>query len=105
MIINGISFSLNLSIFSATSTIIPIGIKSNIITEKVPLIITIRNNGSRLEIVNNLYEKPEDLKTKSGTGIKNIKERLKYFTEEELIMEKKDGEYHVSLPMMEVETL
>jgi LytS/YehU family sensor histidine kinase len=80
-------------------------IKHNIITEKVPLIITIRNNNSRLEVTNNLNEKPEDLKTKSGTGIKNIIERLKYFTDEEMIMEKTEHEYRVSIPMMEVETI
>jgi len=80
-------------------------IKHNNITENRPLHIKITTNSNRLHVCNSLFEKPEDLKTKSGTGLKNIKARFKYFTEEELIFQKNEDEFRVSVPMLEVETL
>ena len=80
-------------------------IKHNNITENRPLHIKVTTNGSRLHVCNSLFEKPEDLKTKSGTGLNNIKARFKYFTEEELIFQKEIDEFRASVPMLEVETL
>ncbi len=80
-------------------------IKHNNITEARPLQIRITTNGNRLHVCNSLFEKPEDLKTKSGTGLKNIKARFSYFTDEELIFQKNEKEFRASVPMLEVETL
>jgi hypothetical protein len=80
-------------------------VKHNIITEERPLKISINASTTRLEITNTLYEKPAELISKSGTGIKNIKERYRYFTDEELIFEKNKTNYRVSLPLMEIETI
>ena len=80
-------------------------IKHNSITQSRPLQIQITSNGSRLHIANSLFEKPEELKSKSGTGLKNIKARFKYFSEEELVIQKSEDEFRVSIPMLEVETL
>ncbi len=80
-------------------------IKHNIITEKRPLIISITTNGQRLHICNSLFEKREDLKSKSGTGLKNIKARFKYFSDEELAVTKSEDEFRVSVPLLEIETI
>ncbi len=80
-------------------------IKHNNITQARPLQIKITTNGDRLHVCNSLFEKPEDLKTKSGTGLNNIKARFRYFTDEELVFQKNDDEFRASVPMLEVETL
>lgn len=80
-------------------------IKHNIITESRPLIITIASNGERLHVSNSLYEKKEDLKSRSGTGLKNIKSRFKYFSDEELVLHKSKDEFRVSVPLLKIETL
>ena len=80
-------------------------IKHNIITESRPLMIKITSNGDRLHVCNSLYEKAEDLKSRSGTGLKNIKSRFKYFSDEELVVHKSEEEFRVSVPLLKIETL
>ncbi len=80
-------------------------VKHNIITEDRPLIIKIEASPDELFIINSLYEKPQDLISKSGTGIQNIKERYKYFTDNELVFQKNQKEYQVKLPLLEIETI
>ena len=80
-------------------------IKHNIITESRPLSIEIKATTTRLSIINSLYEKPEDLKTKSGTGLKNIKERYSYFSDQDIVFEKTATEYRAILPLIEIETI
>jgi LytS/YehU family sensor histidine kinase len=80
-------------------------IKHNIITEKRPLIISITTNSQRLHVANTRFEKREELKSKSGTGLKNIKARFKYFCDEELSVSKTDDEFRVSVPLLEIETI
>jgi sensor histidine kinase YesM len=80
-------------------------IKHNIITAKRPLKINIRNENCRLVVENSIYEKPEDIKTKSGTGLNNIKQRISYFTDDELRMHKDDDHFKISLPLIEIETI
>lgn len=80
-------------------------VKHNIVTDDRPLMISIKANSNKLYIINSLFEKPEDLISKSGTGIQNIKERYRYFTDEPLLFEKNQKEYLVSLPLLEIESI
>lgn len=80
-------------------------VKHNSITPSRPLIIRISREGQRLVVSNNLNEKPEELKTKTGTGIHNIKERYKYYTDEPVYLEKDEGYFVTSLPLIKIETL
>ena len=80
-------------------------VKHNIITVERPLKISLNATEKELVIVNTLFEKPEDIKTKSGTGIKNIKERYKYYSDNDLTFEKTDTEYRVRIPLLEIETI
>lgn len=80
-------------------------VKHNNITAEKPLIIRIYREGCRLFIENNVNEKPEDLKTKSGTGLKNIQARYKYYTDEEVIINRVDEVFRASLPLIEIEEI
>ncbi|MFY0685705.1 MAG: histidine kinase [Cyclobacteriaceae bacterium] len=80
-------------------------IKHNIISASRPLKINIRNEDCRLIIENSIYEKPEDIKTKSGTGLNNIKQRISYYTDEIIDIEKDDKIFKISIPLIEIETI
>lgn len=110
---NNIQFDINISQEAHYYMIPPLtiqmlienAIKHNLITQNRPLQIKITTNSSRLHVCNSLYVKKEDLITKSGTGLANIKERFKYFSDEELVFEKNEDEFRVSIPLLEIETL
>lgn len=80
-------------------------IKHNIIIESRPLEIKIIATQDTLEVRNTLYEKPDDIKTKSGTGLKNITSRYRYFTDRLVSFEKTATEYIATVPLLEIETL
>ncbi len=80
-------------------------VKHNNITAEKPLIIRIRREGCRLFVENNVNEKPEDLKTKSGTGLKNIQARYKYYTDEEVSINRVGEVFRASLPLIEIEEI
>ena len=80
-------------------------IKHNTITEKTPLNIIISSEDKKLLVINTLNEKKEELKYKSGTGLRNIQARFKYFSDRELVIEKNHDRFSVSIPLLKVETL
>ncbi len=80
-------------------------VKHNNITAEKPLVIRIYRKNARLFIENNVNEKPEDLKTKSGTGIKNIQARYKYYTDEEVLINRVGEVFRASLPLIEIEEI
>ena len=80
--------------------------KHNIATEKRPLVITIEaNEENYLTVSNTLYEKPEDLKNRTGSGLENIKRRYKYFADKEVLTEKTDTHFIAKIPLLTVETI
>lgn len=80
--------------------------KHNIASEKRPLIITIEASGEEyLTVSNTLYEKPEDLKNKTGSGLENIKRRYKYFADKEVLTEKTETHFITRIPLLTVETI
>lgn len=80
-------------------------VKHNNITVDKPLIIRIYRKNTRLFVENNVNEKPEDLKTKSGTGLKNIQARYKYYTDEEVLINRVGEVFRASLPLIEIEEI
>lgn len=78
-------------------------VKHNIASEEDPLLIYIYSEGDEVLVGNNIREKQEDLKTKSGTGLKNIKDRIAYFTDRDLAIEKNENEFKVRIPLIEIE--
>tara|TARA_Y100000310_G_scaffold344123_2_gene455244 strand:+ start:52 stop:1071 length:1020 start_codon:yes stop_codon:yes gene_type:complete len=80
-------------------------VKHNNITAEKPLVIRIYRKNARLFVENNVNEKPEDLKTKSGTGLKNIQARYKYYTDEEVLINRVGEVFRASLPLIEIEEI
>lgn len=80
-------------------------VKHNTITRNNPLIIRIFRLNNRLVVENNINEKPEDLKTKSGTGLKNIKARYAYYSDENVQLQKENSVFRATLPLIEIEEL
>lgn len=80
-------------------------VKHNNITADKPLVIRIYRKQCRLFVENNINEKPEDLKTKSGTGLRNIQERYKYYTDEEVLINRVGEVFRASLPLIEIEEI
>jgi len=80
--------------------------KHNIASEKRPLIITIESTDQEyLMVSNTLYEKPEDLKNRTGSGLENIKRRYKYFADKDVLTEKTETHFIAKLPLLTVETI
>lgn len=80
--------------------------KHNIASEKRPLVITIKDGEEGYLIVSNtLYEKPEDLKNRTGSGLENIKRRYKYFADMEVLTEKSETHFIAKIPLLTVETI
>ncbi|MFY0608496.1 MAG: histidine kinase [Cyclobacteriaceae bacterium] len=80
-------------------------VKHNNIIPDHPLRMMIKREGNRLKVMNTIMEKPEDLRTKSGTGIANIRARYKFYTDEELEIGKQGDLFVVSLPLVETELI
>jgi len=80
-------------------------VKHNNITAEKPLRIRIYVQDRRLIVENNINEKPEDLKTRSGTGLKNIKARYKYYTDEEVQIQRVGEVFIASMPLIEIEEI
>jgi sensor histidine kinase YesM len=110
---DNINFEINISEEANYSMIPPLtlqllienAVKHNIITEDRPLNIKIDASEQEMNIINTRYDKPEDLKTKSGTGLKNLKERYAYFCDIPIIFEMKSKTYEVTVPLLQIETL
>jgi len=71
-----------------------------VVSSKKPLSITISNsNGNYLSVSNNLQEKMSK-EPSTSVGLSNIVERYKYLTEQEVIIEKTNKDFKVSIPLL-----
>lgn len=80
-------------------------IKHNIASEKKPLKIEIEAKNESLTVCNNLNERPKDPGQPEGSGIKNIKRRYSYFTEDKVIIKKSSDKFCITVPILEVESI
>jgi sensor histidine kinase YesM len=74
-------------------------IKHNIISTEYPLTIAITENNNYL-IVKNTLQLKDIGEASTGIGISNINERLSFFTDERLIIEKTKDSFVVRLPLI-----
>lgn len=110
---NNINFDINIPADSYYHMLPPLtvqllienAVKHNIISEDRPLDISLHVEGQEMIIINSLYEKPEDLKNKSGTGLKNLKDRYGYFCDQPILFDQKAETYEVRVPLIEIETI
>lgn len=76
-------------------------IKHNIITEKEPLVIEIRQIENQLVISNNINKSKNE--ETSGTGISNIRQRYAHFTDKPVEVSEENGKFEVRIPLLEIE--
>ncbi|MEM6319007.1 MAG: histidine kinase [Bacteroidota bacterium] len=74
-------------------------IKHNIISEEMPLKISIANEGDYLKVVNNLQLRGGD-RTSTGIGLKNLKARYKMLTDEPVLLEADKKQYSAKIPLI-----
>jgi hypothetical protein len=76
-------------------------IKHNIISKEKPLHITIRAEKGWLSVENNLQKKTETPST--GQGLRNISERYRFFTTQQVKIHETNRIFKVSIPLLEVD--
>jgi two-component system LytT family sensor kinase len=76
-------------------------IKHNIVSNEDPLNIDVRltEDGKYIQVCNNLQLKMQEVES-TGIGLKNIKKRIAFFTEEKLLVTESDSEFCVKLPLI-----
>jgi two-component system LytT family sensor kinase len=74
-------------------------IKHNEISEDIPLCIRIRVAGDKLEVSNPIRLRMQSEES-SNTGLKNIRERYQYFTNQEVEIEQHDQVFTVRIPLL-----
>jgi hypothetical protein len=74
-------------------------VKHNVVTASRPLHIKVFEEGGMLVVSNNLQEK-QVVKKSSGVGLQNIKQRYNILTDREVVIQKSDAEFRVSLPIL-----
>jgi LytS/YehU family sensor histidine kinase len=75
-------------------------IKHNVVSEKDPLHIHIRFERGYCFVENSLKEKKS--KDSTGIGLKNLKDRYKYLTDREVIVDKDEKSFQVGLPLLTI---
>lgn len=74
-------------------------VKHNVVTGQRPLRIEVIEKDNMLVVANNLQEK-QVLKKSSGVGLQNIKQRYSILSDREVVVEKSEGQFRVSLPVL-----
>jgi len=76
-------------------------IKHNILSSEKPLKISVSVNNECVIVKNNLQLKTDVDST--GQGLRNIRERYRYFTSKEVVIQESKDEYAVSIPLLIVD--
>jgi sensor histidine kinase YesM len=74
-------------------------IKHNAATKEKPLVISIKQEGNELKVVNTFSPRTTQ-PGESGIGLKNIKERYGFMTDRMVVIEKNEALFEVSLPLL-----
>lgn len=75
-------------------------IKHNEISEALPLSVSIKNNDDVLEVTNNLQLRT-NTEPSSKTGLKNIKDRYRYFTDKPVEVLESSNTFVVKIPLLQ----
>lgn len=75
-------------------------IKHNSFSEKKPLTINISSTNNNYIVVNNIINSRRTSKTSAGIGLKNIQKRYEHYTEQKVIIESKNNNFVVKLPII-----
>lgn len=77
-------------------------LKHNSASDGDPLVISITGNNGEYIVVSNPIRKRTTLNSSHGTGLTNLKERVKLIIGKEMIIETKNNRFTVKLPIMKV---
>lgn len=75
-------------------------IKHNVINQDHKLYITIKKEGSYLEVSNTFRPKDQDENAKSGLGLKNLKERYSHFSNLAVLIQNSSSHFTVKIPII-----
>ena len=76
-------------------------LKHNVISEEKPLIIHINDNNKYISVSNNMQRK-SILGDSPGTGLSNLRERVKLITEKDVIINQENNQFTVKLPLVDI---
>jgi two-component system LytT family sensor kinase len=74
-------------------------VKHNMVTSSKPLHINIYEDGNYLVVMNNLQPK-QIVKKGSGVGLENIKQRYELLTEKKVVINQREKDFAVGIPML-----
>ncbi|MFT5595893.1 MAG: hypothetical protein ACI8QH_000681 [Flammeovirgaceae bacterium] len=74
-------------------------IKHNAATKEKPLVISIKQEGNELKVINTFSPRTTQ-PGESGIGLNNIKERYGFMTDRMVVIEKNESLFEVSLPLL-----
>lgn len=76
-------------------------VKHNVVGRKKPLTIHIKTekNNTFLTVSNNIQKRIQEV-TSTGMGLKNIKDRVAYFSKKEIIINESETNFSVSVPLI-----
>jgi len=77
-------------------------VKHNEISASQPLSIRIARNGEYIQVENTLQPKPAGAESKK-TGLSNIRQQYKYFTDKEIIITETESTYSVEVPLIKLD--
>jgi len=75
-------------------------IKHNVISKKQPLYIKVHVKNALLLAISNNLQKKKTIGFSPGLGLQNIKNRYKFFTRHEVVVEETAGSFVVGLPLL-----
>ena len=76
-------------------------VKHNEISASQPLSIIILREGEYIRVENKLQEKPEEIDS-NKTGLSNIRQQFKYFTDKEILITQTDSTFSVEVPILKM---
>lgn len=74
-------------------------VKHNIVSKKKPLQITLKNEDDYIWVENNIQKRIHQVKS-TGMGLKNIRERIAFFSDQPLLVEESTDSFKVGVPLI-----
>jgi two-component system LytT family sensor kinase len=74
-------------------------VKHNIVSKKNPLQVTLKNEDNYIWVENNIQKRIHQVKS-TGMGLKNIRERMAFFSDQPLLVEENTHSFKVGVPLI-----
>ena len=80
-------------------------LKHNQYSPEKKLHISVYTKGSQRLVVRNNLQERTDKESSTGLGLQNIKNRYKFYTQQEVVVEQRDGYFAVELPLLQASAI